>query len=127
MSLTLPWPDKRMSPNARVDRRQVADVRRKYRIDCAWLAKAARMNFAHLAETGLHLRIVFNPPDNRARDLDNMLASIKSGLDGLADVIGVDDSKWSLTILRGPLVVKGGSVEVSIIDAKGNKIRGNDA
>jgi crossover junction endodeoxyribonuclease RusA len=121
--LTLPWPDKRMSPNARVHRMAVAPIRKKYRTDCAWLAKAARMNFAHLAETGLHLSITFNPPDRRARDIDNMLASIKSGLDGIADVIGVDDSKWALTIQRGD-VVKGGAVQVAVIDTRAVEIKG---
>ena len=123
MTVTLPWPDKRMSPNARVHRMAVAQIRKKYRADCAWLAKAAQMNFAHLAQTGLHLRITFNPPDRRARDLDNMLASIKSGLDGIADVIGVDDSKWSLTITRGE-PVKGGAVSVAVVTPGGTIITG---
>lgn len=81
------------------------------------------MNFAHLSETGLHLRITFNPPDRRKRDLDNLLASIKSHLDGVADVIGVDDSKWGLTLVRGE-VVKGGAVKVEVVDRNGVAITG---
>ena len=49
----------------------------------------------------LHVSITFHPPSNRRQDLDNMLASIKSGLDGVADAIGVDDSNWTITIARG--------------------------
>jgi crossover junction endodeoxyribonuclease RusA len=40
--------------------------------------------------------LVFVPPDKRHRDADNMLAAMKAGLDGLADVLGVDDSRWRL-------------------------------
>jgi crossover junction endodeoxyribonuclease RusA len=70
-----------------------------------------------MAELGLHIRVTFNVPDRRKRDMDNMFASIKSDLDGISDVIGVDDSKWDFTLRRGE-VVKGGSVVVEVIDAR---------
>ena len=111
MSVTIPWPPKELSPNARKDRREISSIRARYRHDCGWLVTAAKMNFAHMADCGLHMRITFHPPDNRKRDLDNMLASIKSGLDGVSDAMGVDDSKWGLTIRRGD-VIKGGAVVV---------------
>jgi len=79
-----------------------------------WACKAAKMYYPHLMDVGLHLRITFHPPDMRRRDLDNMLASIKSQLDGIADVIGVDDSMWGLTILRGD-VAKGGCVCIEVV------------
>jgi crossover junction endodeoxyribonuclease RusA len=60
----------------------------------------------------LNVALEFVPPDRRARDTDNMLASIKAGLDGLADVLGVDDSKWTLTISRSDSV--GGFVRVTV-------------
>ena len=45
--------------------------------------------------------------------MDNLLSRLKSGLDGLADVLGVDDSRWSLRIeMAEP--VKGGSVYVEV-------------
>lgn len=56
----------------------------------------------------------FCPPDRKRRDVDNMLASIKSGLDGVADAIGQDDSQWQThTITRGP-VEDGGAVYVEL-------------
>ena len=48
----------------------------------------------------------------RAHDLDNCLARMKSGLDGLADVLGVDDKAWSLTISKSDEV--GGMVRVEV-------------
>lgn len=115
MSVTIPWPHKDLSPNARKHRMAIVGLRKAARADAAWCCKAAKMNFAHLADVGLHLRITFNPPDKRRRDLDNMLASIKSQLDGVSDVIGVDDSRWGLTLRRGD-VVKGGSVVIEVVE-----------
>jgi len=105
MIVFLPWPPKALSPNAREDRRKVAGVRAKYRIDCACSAKA---NGATAIEAkALHVTLTFLPPDRKRRDLDNMLAAAKSALDGLADVLKVDDSRWSLTLHRGEPVRNG--------------------
>ena len=57
--------------------------------------------------------LTFHAPTQRAYDLDNALARCKAGLDGLADVLGVDDSRWQYTIARGA-PVKGGAVRVVI-------------
>ncbi|MBO9680940.1 MAG: hypothetical protein J7556_22160 [Acidovorax sp.] len=62
--------------------------------------------------TRLHLSLVFYPPSRRAFDLDNALARMKSGLDGLADVLGVDDRHWELTIKRAEEI--GGMVKVEV-------------
>jgi crossover junction endodeoxyribonuclease RusA len=45
----------------------------------------------------LAVHLHFVPPDRRRRDLDNLIASMKAGLDGLADALGVDDSRWKLS------------------------------
>jgi crossover junction endodeoxyribonuclease RusA len=103
----LPWPRPELSPNARVNWRTKCSAAKRYKLSAYLLAKAAR------PVPGLTVSITFNPPDNVRRDLDNMLASIKSGLDGIAYAIGVDDSKWALTIAKGA-PVKGGQVVVKV-------------
>ena len=108
--VVLPWPDNRLSPNAREDRRAIAGIRKAQKETAYWLAIKAGLSFPHLREN-LHVRVTFNPPDKRRRDLDNMLASIKSALDGIAIATGVDDSLWGLTLVRGD-PVKGGTVTV---------------
>ena len=105
MTFDFPWPHRELSPNARVDRWTKAKRVKAYRTGVAWEAKAAGVQ--KLDAPAAHLRITFCPPDARRRDLDNMLASIKPALDGLSDVLGVDDSRWSLTIERGPVVARG--------------------
>ncbi len=104
----LPWPPVQLSPNARCDRRAISGIRREYREICGWEAMAAKL------KPGAHVAILFCPPDRKRRDVDNMLASIKSGLDGVADAIKQDDRHWeSHTISRGP-VEKGGAVYVEL-------------
>ena len=45
-----------------------------------------------------------------------MLSACKAYFDGIADFIGVDDSKWSIAIRREP-VVKGGAVRIELESA----------
>lgn len=96
-TVTLPWPDKRLHPNTRTDRRHTTAVRKEYRNTCWRMCKY----MANLDPALTHLDITFHPPDARRRDLDNMLGAIKYGLDGMAMALGVDDYDWSLTIRRG--------------------------
>jgi crossover junction endodeoxyribonuclease RusA len=111
MNVTLPWPPSILSPNARAHWSRKAIAAAKHRRDCAYIAMGAGVRA--LGWPGMAVGLVFCPPDQRPRDLDNMLAAMKSGLDGLRDATGVDDSKWSLTIARGG-AVKGGHVLVSV-------------
>ncbi len=110
MILELPWPPKELSPNARLHWAKLAKAKKAYRAECAYLAIA--QGIRKVEADKLHLSLTFFAPTRRAYDLDNALARMKAGLDGLADVLGVDDSKWSLSIARGDRT--GGYVLVSI-------------
>jgi crossover junction endodeoxyribonuclease RusA len=52
----------------------------------------------------------FCPPDKRKRDLDNLLARMKAGLDGLADALGVDDTIFRPAVEWGEVRPRGGVV-----------------
>lgn len=98
MTVTLPWPPASLSPNARLHWASAARAKRAYREQCYWRAKVA---FTRIDAESVAVKIEFHPPDRRRRDLDNCIASMKSGLDGIADAIGVDDSRWALTAVMG--------------------------
>ena len=108
--LTLPWPPKELSPNARQHWSKLAKVKKAYRAACGWTAK--EQGAARIEAGKLHLALTFFPPTRRAYDLDNALARMKSGLDGLADVLGVDDKHWSLSIARADEI--GGFVRIEV-------------
>lgn len=96
--LTLPWPPKDLSPNARAHWRKKAKAAKSYRTTCRIMTKQARI----VAPEGkVHLVLTFCPPDRRRRDDDNCLASMKSGRDGIADALGIDDSRFETTIRMG--------------------------
>jgi crossover junction endodeoxyribonuclease RusA len=104
--LTLPWPHKSLQPNARVHRMQKAKYAKEYRSTCYWLAKQAKPIKGHLL-------ILFSPPTRQARDLDNCLAALKAGLDGIADAWGINDREFR------PLTIDfsgqtGGFIEISL-------------
>jgi crossover junction endodeoxyribonuclease RusA len=110
MKVSLPFPDKILSPNARPHWAALAKAKKAYRRACYWSARPLGL----LDATVLHVTITFNPPlPRRARDEDNMVASFKSGADGVADAITVDDSKWRVTHAFGE-PVKGGTVTIEI-------------
>ena len=92
MIVSIPWPHKDLSPNARVHWRVRSKRVAAYRNGAAIHARLE--GFAAIKAERLVVKITFHPPDKRRRDRDNMIAAIKSACDGIADVLRVDDSKW---------------------------------
>jgi len=86
--ITLPWPPKELSPNSRTHRLAKAKAAKAYRLAC-WAI--ARQSLIRLPQGRHALKLTFFPPTRQPRDLDNCLASIKSGLDGVADAWGIND------------------------------------
>jgi crossover junction endodeoxyribonuclease RusA len=110
-TVTLPWPDRRLSPNARVHWAEKAKRVRQAR-QTAWaLARSAGLSVPDTRP--LPVRVTFHPPDRRRRDRDNMVSCAKAICDGIADAIGVDDALWEPTYsVAEPR--KGGAVVVEI-------------
>lgn len=100
MTITLPWPNKRLSPNASVHWAATSRLKRNARQEAALHTRAAlgpsvKTIGTTLAESGsIALKVTFFPPDRRHRDDDNMIGSFKAARDGLADALGVDDRKF---------------------------------
>ncbi|WP_341519847.1 hypothetical protein AABC73_14950 [Pseudomonas sp. G.S.17] len=70
------------------------------------------------APTGeLILSLEFMPPDFRRRDDDNLVAAFKSGRDGVAEALGIDDSRFATLIKLSKETIKGGAVRVRIQSA----------
>lgn len=100
MKVTLPWPDRRLSPNARAHWAVIASVKAKAKRDAAYLAYEAmgagvrdfRQCFA--GDGPIAYQVTFYPPDARHRDDDNMIGSLKAARDGLAEALGVNDRRF---------------------------------
>lgn len=114
--LALPWPASGLSPNARLHWARKAKLTKAARKD-AWVSTlAVRRRLPALADGPVSLEVVFCPPDYRRRDRDNLIASMKAANDGIADALGVDDSRFVSTYSMGT-PVKGGAVLVTVRSA----------
>ena len=106
----LPWPPKVLSPNARAHWRARSKAAKAYRYSCFMGAKLGGL----VAPVGrLLLVIEFLPPNRARRDDDNLIAAFKSGRDGLADALGVDDSLFVTQCMLSDEVRPGGAVRVT--------------
>jgi crossover junction endodeoxyribonuclease RusA len=121
LSIMLPWPDKKLSPNARVHPMALYRAKKKAKGDAKLCARAA----AAIANRDcgvpwwqscwrLRVSIVARPKDNRARDEDNLQASLKAALDGVAAALGVNDSRFRIQGTRILPAEKGQNPEVVI-------------
>lgn len=114
--LLLPWPPAECSPNARGHWSKKSRAAKRYRSECFVLTKNARLP---RPEGQVILSLEFLPPDRRRRDDDNLIAMFKSGRDGLADALGIDDNLFATQIRVSDETIKGGAVRVRIQAVQG--------
>lgn len=110
--VTLAWPPKILSPNARAHWAAKNRAVKLYREDCAWLTKAAGLRVDW--DGTVHAFITFYPPDRRHRDDDNAISSFKAGRDGMAQALGIDDKRLRIHPLLSGEVIRGGAVKVRL-------------
>jgi len=112
--ITLGWPPKELSPNARVHWSKLASVKKTYRLACAWQTKeqGAKLN---RTDRPVLLEMEFFKPNRRAMDRDNLLARMKAGLDGVCDALGIDDRIFSVVTIRVSDQI-GGFVKVRLFE-----------
>jgi crossover junction endodeoxyribonuclease RusA len=93
MKTSVSFPPPILNPNTRKHWALVAKAKKTYRRD-AHISALADGICKMTGVTSCKVRITFTAPDARARDRDNMIAAFKSGQDGIADAIGIDDALW---------------------------------
>lgn len=113
MRFTLPFPPAKLSPNARIHWGARARLVEKTRWQAKMLAMSQGARKMDAERLGLDARIIITPPDKHARDFDNMVSSCKALIDGVADAVGVDDSRWDMRFERAE-PAKPGSVVIEL-------------
>jgi crossover junction endodeoxyribonuclease RusA len=111
--IVLPWPPKELNPNSRVHHQVLAKHKKQYKEVCWALVKESKVLPPDTPK--IHLGILFVPPNRQRRDLDNCLAAMKAGIDGLASAWGIDDNRFMYTIDMAQQV--GGMVKIQIINS----------
>lgn len=89
--VVLPWPTRGLSPNDRLHWSKKASIAKKYKEACFVLTKQAGLVVPESPMIAMWLD--FYPPDRRERDDDNIISAFKSGRDGLALALGIDDKR----------------------------------
>jgi crossover junction endodeoxyribonuclease RusA len=90
--LELGWPAKALNPNSREHFMTVSRFKKAARDTAFWVTRSA-MGLEKFPHNGERIAFIMtaHPPDNRARDDDNFIASMKAARDGIAQGLGVDD------------------------------------
>lgn len=112
--IILPWPDRKLHPNARVHWAVKSKAAKAARHYAATMANLHGWHRVQWPEGRLHVWIDGYAPDKRRRDHDGFLSSLKSALDGIAQAIGVDDSRFIPHPWIKAETRKGGEVRIRI-------------
>jgi crossover junction endodeoxyribonuclease RusA len=113
VTVFLPWPDRKLSPNARhAHWATLAHAKKKAKADAYHLALEAGLG--KIDADSVNAKYTFFPPDRRTRDRDNLIGSCKALQDGIALAIGVDDGNWITTYEIAGAVEKNGMVKVEL-------------
>ena len=109
MIIKLPFPNKTLFPNAKAGKSWTTSHSAKvYLRECA--KEAARTALQTISEQvsamvatpgkNIPISLVFIAPDKRRRDLDGCLSASKAALDGIAQAMNIDDSRFKPILLN---------------------------
>jgi len=122
--IVMPWPPKELSPNWRGHWARKAKAAKLYRMACrlAVLKSLSQDQVQQARQWGqLELSLNFYPRDRRKRDDDNLIASFKSGRDGIADALGVDDANFLTTARLMPFDSEHKATVIATINERHDK------
>lgn len=111
MKQNYPWFAKELNPNSRCHFRKKAAAKAKQR----GIFKILTKRFDIPPETNIKTIITFYPPTGHRRDLDNCLASLKSGIDGMCDKLNIDDRYLQPITIQWGDIVKHGEIKIELI------------
>ena len=96
MVVIVPWPHCYLSPNSRINWQAKSQIARRHRFNAKFLTLeiVGCGNHAHPVDDYIEVQLIAHPRDKRKRDEDNIIASMKSSLDGIADALGVNDASF---------------------------------
>ena len=116
IELVLGCPPSNLSPNARLHWAKLARAKKQYRNACFSVSKEQlkKFNTENIPEK-LVLEMTFIPPDRRSYDRDNLVARMKSGIDGLADALKINDKRFNTVISTMDTDYLGGFVRIRIL------------
>ncbi len=113
--IILPFPPSQLMPNRKKSRSWKSTINfiTKFKDDSYYITLASKIK---LENKQTELSIVFYPPDNRGRDLDNLFSAMKPIIDGFALALGINDKHFRpIKLDIGPADKKAPRVEIEIV------------
>ena len=112
IKISLPWPDRNLTPNARIHWRPKAVLTAEALEAGYWITKADAPYglFDWTVWKRISAQYTFYPPDRRRRDQDNYAAGMKAYQDGICDAMKINDFHLQLEKPVWQNVFKGGKV-----------------
>lgn len=116
--IVLPWPAAVLSPNTRTHWSKRYRETKRYRRACSLLT-ASQVGRRLAMPERLHISMEFCAPSRRRYDLDNMVARMKSGIDGICDALQINDARFQsqaavFAEYDSTTALNGGAVRIAI-------------
>ena len=118
IEIVLGWPPSDLSPNKRLHWAKLAAAKKQYRKNCLSASREQLKKYRGVTENipeKLVLEMTFIPPDSRSYDRDNLVARMKSGIDGLSDALRINDKRFNTVISTMDQDYLGGFVKIRIL------------
>lgn len=114
--ITLPFPDKSLSPNSRAHWAVKASHVKEARRYALMMARAAGYdsNMFKGYDGRIHVWIDYYAKTKNYPDHDNCLSASKAYLDGIADALGINDKRFVPHPFVKDETVKGGRVDIRL-------------
>lgn len=112
ITVSLPWPSKHLSPNARPKLREKMRAKKIAR-ETAFALTLETLGLVGVASVS-RIQVQWCQPDRRSRDDDNLIASFKAYRDGIALALKVDDKTFRPEHDADGPITAGGRVIVTI-------------
>ena len=93
--LRLGWPSPKLNPNNSKGRHWQWNRKERKAAKAEGHGEALLRGAKNVSGDRFILKVTSYPPDNRRRDADNHMASLKHVFDGIALAMGVDDSTFT--------------------------------
>lgn len=90
--IRLPIPDRKLHPNARTHYRDAAKVKREHRDNACSITMCMCPDKPNWNQVVVRPILIFK--DKRHRDIDGMISSLKSYIDGVCDGGLIDDDRY---------------------------------
>ena len=118
IEIVLGWPPSDLSPNKRLHWAKLAAAKKQYRKNCLSASREQLKKYRGVTENipeKLVLEMTFIPQDRRSYDRDNLVARMKSGIDGLSDALRINDKRFNTVISTMDQDYLGGFVKIRIL------------